>query len=268
MKSCEYWEKSSSKFSHFWGNLIYFVIRFIFIVFRLNHQGRENLREFYNKTGAVVISNHTSYLDVVCQYACIRLKQFPRYIARDSLYKNKFLGFLLSRCGAIPIYREGADRKAIKRAASLLKNKEIVGIMPEGTRRGKSSTEPKLHAGAAFIARMGGNVPIIPATTINAEKVKEKGKFLRFPKITVKFGNPVLLSDFDFLEKEQRLEACTWYAIRQSFSMFYSCKPTEVNMKELFPDTFDYTEIFKEHPIKIHTSQELIDEFINSNQEQ
>lgn len=178
-------------------------------LFRLNSQGKQSLRQLKGKTGVVVISNHTSYLDVVCQYLCIRLKQFPRYIARDSLYYNKFLGFLLTRAGAIPINREGADRKALKRAASLLKNKEIVGIMPEGTRRYKSSMEPKLHAGAAFIARMGGNVPILPATTINAEKVKQKGKFIRFPKITVKFGNPILLEDFDFLPKDQRLEACT-----------------------------------------------------------
>lgn len=115
----------------------------------------------------------------------------------------------MSRCGAIPIKRDSADRKALKRAAYLLKNKEIVGIMPEGTRRGKSGRKPTLHAGAAFIARMGGNVPILPATTINAEKVKQKGKFVRFPKIAVAFGDPILLSDFDFIPKEDRLEACT-----------------------------------------------------------
>lgn len=130
-------------------------------------------------------------------------------MARDTLYNNKILGFLLTRCGAIPIKRDSADRTALKRAAKLLKQKEIVGIMPEGTRRGKSNRQPQLHAGAAFIARMGGNVPILPATTINAEKVKQKGKFVRFPKITVSFGSPILLSDFDFLPKDERLEACT-----------------------------------------------------------
>lgn len=267
MKTPEIWEKSSKEFSHLWGNLIFFVVRAILVVFRLSRKGIDNLRVLKDKTGVVVISNHTSYLDVVCQYVCIRLKQFPRYIARDTLYKNKILGFLLSRCGAIPIYREGADRKAIKRAASLLKKNEIIGIMPEGTRRGKSGAEPKLHAGAAFIARMGGNVPIVPATTINAEKVKEKGRFLRFPKITVKFDKPILLSDFDFLPKDQRLEACTWYAIRQSFSMFYSCNPNEVDMKKLFPDTFDYSKIFEEHKIKSYNPQELLNLPASSNQE-
>ena len=228
------------------------------LIFRLGHKNRENLRMFQGKTGVVVISNHTSFLDVFCQYLCIRLKQWPRFLARETLYNHKALGFILSRCGAIPIKRDSADRTALKRAAYLLKNKEIVGIMPEGTRRGKSGKKPTLHAGAACIARMGGNVPILPATTINAEKVKQKGKFVRFPKITVAFGNPILLSDFDFLPKEERLEGCTWFAMRESFSMFYGCKPEDVDMANLFPETKDYTKIFEEHPIPHHTSEEIV----------
>lgn len=244
---------------HLWGNIIFFVLRPVMLIFRLNHRNRESLRTLHEKTGVVIISNHTSFLDVFCQYLCIRLKQYPRFLARDTLYKHKVLGFILTRCGAIPIKRDSADKTAIKRAANLLKNKEIVGIMPEGTRRGKSGRKPKLHAGAAFIARMGGNVPILPATTINAEKVKQKGKFIRFPKITVVFGNPILLSDFDFIDKQDRLEACTWYAMRESFAMFQSKNPEDVDMVDLFPDTKDYSELFKAHPIKKHTSKEIVE---------
>lgn len=229
------------------------------LVFRLNHKNRETLRAFQGKTGVVVISNHTSFLDVFCQYLCIRLKQYPRFLARDTLYNHKALGFILTRCGAIPIKRDSADRTALKRAAFLLKNKEIVGIMPEGTRRGKSGRKPTLHSGAAFIARMGGNVPILPATTINAEKVKQKGKFVRFPKITVSFGSPILLSDFDFLPKEDRLEGCTWYAMRECFAMFYGKNPDQVDMVDLFPDTKDYSKIFKENTIPKHTPAEIVE---------
>lgn len=194
---------------HLWGNIIYFVLRPVMLIFRLSCKNKENLRVLDGKTGVLVISNHTSFLDVFCQYLCIRLKQYPRFLARDTLFDHKALGFLLARCGAFPIARDSADRTAIKRAANFLKAKEVVGIMPEGTRRYKGTKKIKLHAGAAFIARMGGNVPILPCTTINAEKVKQKGKFVRFPKITVQFGDPILLSDFDFIEKEDRLEACT-----------------------------------------------------------
>ena len=264
MKTDLFWDKSckgkdkSDEMPHLWGNIVFCVLRPIMLIFRLNSKNKENLRLLQNKTGAVVIANHVSFLDVFCMYLSIRLKQWPRFIARENLWDHKALGFLLSRCGAFPIKRDTADKKAIKRAAKMLKNNEIVGIMPEGTRRGKSDKTPSLHAGAAFIARLGGNVPIIPCTTINAEKVKEKGKFVRFPKITVAFGDPILLEDFDFLPKEQRLEACTWYALRESFAMFYSCEPKEVDMVALFPENTDFTEEFNNNPIPKHKSCDLI----------
>ncbi len=63
----------------------------------------------------------------------------------------------------------------------MLKGKEVVGILPEGTRRGKGTKTPEIHAGAAFVARMG-HAPIIPMTVRNAELVKQKGKMIRFPQ--------------------------------------------------------------------------------------
>lgn len=89
----------------------------------------------------------------------------------------------------------------------MLKNKEIVGIMPEGTRRGKGSKLPKLHGGAAFIARMGGNVPIVPCTVHNVDKIKKKNERFRFPKLSVIYGDPIMIRDFDFLPKNERLDA-------------------------------------------------------------
>ena len=56
-----------------------------------------------------------------------------------------------------------ALQTAVKRAAKFLKGGEVVCIMPEGTRHGKSGTNPELHAGVALIARMG-RAPILPMT--------------------------------------------------------------------------------------------------------
>ena len=72
---------------------------------------------------------------------------------------------------------------------------------------------------------------------------------MRFPKITIEFGEPVCLSDFDFLPKDERLEGCVWYALRECFALFNSVKPEEVDMRALFPEGKDYTDVFAEHPI-------------------
>lgn len=245
---------------HWFGNIVFVVIGGLCkVLFRYRVDGRENIRDLKGKSGAVVVSNHTSYLDVAFVYLGARPSQWVRIIGRESLFPvgHGILGQVLSRVGAFPIKRDSADRTAIKRAARDLKNNELVGIFPEGTRRGKSNKVPKLHSGAAFIAKMGKS-PLVPMTVRNAELVKQKGKFIRLPKITMEYGNPVLVSDFDSFPKDERLDACTWYVMRESFSMFYGIPAEEVDMKGLFPEAKDYTEAFRDNPIPVHSVKELI----------
>ncbi|MBQ9041865.1 MAG: 1-acyl-sn-glycerol-3-phosphate acyltransferase [Eggerthellaceae bacterium] len=227
------------------------------VLYRYEVHGRENLYQLAEKSGVVVISNHTSYLDVVFMYLSIRPKYWPRFIARDTLFEaSPALGWIFAHIGAFPIKRDSADRTAVKRASRMLKNGEIVCIMPEGSRRGKGSAKPRVHGGAALIARMG-KAPILPMAVHNVDKVKVKGERLRFPKITTEFGNPVMLSDFDFLPKDDRLDGCVWYALRECFALFQHVAPEEVDMVALFPDDKDFTQAFAEHPIPRLTSAEV-----------
>ncbi|MCD8315852.1 MAG: 1-acyl-sn-glycerol-3-phosphate acyltransferase [Eggerthellaceae bacterium] len=245
---------------HWTGNLIWAIIMPLFkLLFRYSIAGRENIRPFKDVSGFVLVCNHTSFIDVACIYFACRPSQWVRLMGRDTLFDNGhgFVGQLLSRVGGFPVKRDSADRQAIKRATKMLKTKQIVGILPEGTRRGKGGLPPELHSGAAFIAKMG-QVPIIPMTVRNAEYVKQKGKRVHFPKITAEFGKPIVVGDFDFLPKEKRMEGCTWYAMRQCFSLSRNKPAEDIDMKELFPDTFDYTQMFEEHPIPEHTTEELV----------
>ncbi len=245
---------------HWFGNAAWVVVGGVCkLLFRYHVDNRESLRALKGKSGAVVVCNHTSFLDVAFVYLAARPSQWVRLIGRDTLFEagHGLLGQILSRVGAFPIKRDSADRTAIKRAARDLKNLELVGIFPEGTRRGKSKTTPKLHSGAAFIAKMG-HAPLLPMTVRNAELVKQKGQRIRFPKITVEYGDPVLLSDFDELPKDERLDACTWYVMRECFALFERCPAEEVDMASLFPETKDYTAYFREHPVPHHTSAELV----------
>ena len=227
------------------------------VLYRYDVKNRENLWQLADKSGVVVISNHTSYLDVVFMYLAVYPRYWPRFVARDTLFEaNAALAWIFAHIGAFPITRDSADRTAIKRASRMLKNGEIVGIMPEGSRRGKGSAIPRVHGGAALIARMG-KAPILPMAVHNVDKVKRKGERLRFPKVTVEFGNPIMLSDFDFLPKDERLDACTWYALRECFAMFQHVAPEDVDMVALFPGDKDFTSAFAEHPIPRLTSAEV-----------
>lgn len=266
LSSKEMWDRPlggtslEKEIPHWCGNILFVVLGALCKLFwRYRVDGRETLRAFNKQHGCLVVSNHTSFFDVVFVYLAARPTQWVRFVGRDTLFGNAggLAGQILSRVGAFPITRDTADRGAIKRAVRHLKDNELVGIMPEGTRRGKSDREAELHAGAALIARMA-KVPILPMTVRNAEKIKQKGKFVAFPKVTVEYGKPILLDDFDFLPKSERLEACTWYAMRESFALFNRIPREEVDMVELFPKTKDYRQTFLEHPIPEHTAEEAI----------
>ena len=226
----------SHEIPHWFGNLVYVVVGAVCkLLFRYRVDNRQKLRAFQGASGALVICNHTSFFDVVFMYLAARPKQ---------------------RVGAFPVKRDTADMTSIKRAVRMLKNDELVGILPEGTRRGKTDRVASIHAGVSVIARMA-KVPILPMTVRGVEKIKNKGERVRFPKVTVDYGDPILVSDFDFLPKEERVEACTWYAMRESFALFYRVPAEDVDMVALFPETRDYAPVFAEHPIPHHTSDEL-----------
>lgn len=246
--------------THWAGNALWVIIGFICkVCFRYEVSGRETLRKFKGKSGVLLVCNHTSFLDVVFIYLATRPQQWARFVARESLFKaaGGLLGQIISRVGAFPIKRDSVDLTAVKRASRMLKNGEVVCILPEGTRRGKGSLEPELHSGAALIARMG-KAPLLPMTVRDAENVKQKGKMLRFPKVTIEYGQPVLLSDFDFLPKEERLEGCTWYAMRECFALSRRVPREQVDMRELFPNAKDYSDVFAEHPVPEHTADEVL----------
>ena len=252
---------TTNEMPHALGTFLYGVCHSICrVAWRYTVDGKENLTGFKGHSGVIVVAPHTSFLDVVFMFCSCRPEVWVRFIGRDSLFPKAggLLGLALSSVGAFPIKRDSADRTCIKRAVRNLKNQEVVGILPEGTRRGKSDRKPELHAGAALIAKMAGDVPLLPMCVREAENVKRKGERLRFPHVSVEFGNPVLLSDFDFLPKADRQLGCTWYVMRECFALKYRCEPQDVDMVALFPDGKDFTEVFATHEVPAHTTPEVV----------
>lgn len=239
--------KGAKPIPHLVGNVVYAVLLVVFkIAFRFSVEGIEHVRAFRDGKGCVVAGNHVSYLDPVFLWLSTRPSQWIRFMARDNMFANAkgLAGQVISRVGAFPVKRASADRAAIKRAAAMLKRGETVGIFPEGTRRGRGTAQPELHAGVAFIARMG-KAAIVPSSVRDVEKVKPKGsRFVHFPKISVVFGAPLFLEDFDFLPKDDRLDAVAWYVMRECYALARDVDREQVDMRELFPDSKDFAAAF------------------------
>lgn len=166
--------------------------------------------------GYILAGNHVSYLDP-CLLWCGE-KRPTHFIARTDLFEKPIIGWGLPRVWAFPIKRGAADREAIQRATDLLKAGEPVGIFPEGTRQrageGGSAELGQAHEGVAFIA-MRANVPVVPVGISGTEKALPRGaKLPRFPRVTVRYGEPVCPEDFVGGRKE-RTEAMTAEIMRR-----------------------------------------------------
>ena len=72
---------------------------------------------------------------------------------------------------------------------------------------------------------------------------KKEPTYQEFPK-------GIYLEQFDFLPKDDRLDGCVWYALRECFALFNDCEPDEVDMVALFPDDKDFTETFANHALE------------------
>ena len=157
-----------------------FICRIVLLLRRMKVYGRENIPQ---QGGLLVVSNHVSYWDPVVVGSALKRK--VHFMAKSELFAIPVLGTIISWCSAFPVSRVGTDQKAVRSALQYLRQGEVVGIFPEGTRSHTSEfLDP--HLGAAMLA-VHGNAAVLPVAVIGTRgflgKVKVViGRPLHFPK--------------------------------------------------------------------------------------
>jgi 1-acyl-sn-glycerol-3-phosphate acyltransferase len=155
-------------------------------LYRLRARGKEHLPE----GGFVLACNHVSSLDPWVLGMPLWPKRFLRFMAKSELYWPP-LKYVLNGVGAFPVRRGQRDVQAIETAVQLARDRHVVTMFPEGTRRTKGLVkrfEARPRSGAARIALEAG-VPLVPAA------VKGTDKLLRLGRLSVVYGTPVEIDD-------------------------------------------------------------------------
>lgn len=167
--------------------------------YRLRLQGWENVPE----GGAILAGNHQSYLDPALLWCAT-----PRpthFVAKEELWGQAWLGYLLDHFWAFPVKRGAADRDMISTATGLLGRGELLGMFPEGTRNRDADSDGlgEAHGGVAFLALRAG-VPVVPVGIAGTEHALPPGaKLPRFVPVTMVLGEPVCPDDFEGTRKEK-----------------------------------------------------------------
>ena len=161
------------------------VITLIRVYTRLTINGQQHIP----KTGPFVLAPvHRSYPDTFIAGAVTRRRL--RFMGKDSMWKNRAFGWMLSAFGAFPVTRGTADREALRRSIELLEGGEPLVLFPEGERKQGPIVQP-LFDGAVYIAIKAG-VPIVPVGIGGSERVMpKKAKFIYPRKVHVEIGPPI-----------------------------------------------------------------------------
>lgn len=163
---------------------------FFLIFFRPKIIGRENIP----KDGGVILAGNHRHIFDPCM-PILSTKRPVHYMAKKELFKSP-VGWFFKVVGCIPVDR-GHDNTNSKQAALVvLKNGEVLGIFPEGTRNKTGKGLLPFKYGAVSMSNKSGALIVPFAIT---------GKYRLFNnKLTVRFGKGFVASN-DLEEANKRL---------------------------------------------------------------
>ncbi|WP_245676704.1 lysophospholipid acyltransferase family protein [Bacillus solimangrovi] len=155
----------------------YVLVKGIFrTTYRVEVIGSENVPK---DKGVLLCSNHISNFDPPMLGI-----SFPRdvhYMAKEELFKLPVMKQVLLSLNAFPVRRGMSDKQALRQGLKLLKDGEVLGLFPEGT-RSKTGELGEGMSGAGFFA-LRSNAEVVPAAII--------GSYRPFSKVKVIIGEPI-----------------------------------------------------------------------------
>jgi 1-acyl-sn-glycerol-3-phosphate acyltransferase len=169
-------------------------------LYRLRARGLEHIPE----GGFVLAANHTSNFDPWPLGIPFLPKRQLRFMAKAELF-NPILAPILRAGGAFKVRRGEGDVEAMRTAAQLAREGEIVVMFPEGTRQKKGlrkKREARPHTGAARIALSAG-VPLVPAAIAGTDRLSRLGP------LSVAYGEPIDVSDLEGIETKRAAAIAT-----------------------------------------------------------
>lgn len=157
---------------------------------KIDCRGSENIPR---SGGAVLVSNHISYLDFVFDgLAALPQKRLVRFMAKESVFRHRISGPLMRAMKHIPVDRSKGDA-AYDHALRSLREGEVVGVFPEAT-ISRSFTLKDFKSGAARLATEAG-VPLIPMALWGTQRLWTKGRPRNLGRthtpITIRVGEAV-----------------------------------------------------------------------------
>lgn len=170
-----------------WSDCVFwFAFLTLTFLYSVRVLGRRNMPA---KGPLLIVSNHQSMLDPLVLGMAAR--RYLRYLARDSLFKNRIFAMLIRSVGAVPIDRD-FGKAGLQKTLALLDAGWAVLVFPEGERTHDGEIEPFKAGISLLIKRV--KAPILPMAIAGAFDAWPRGRAL--PRLAPLFlrSNPATLA--------------------------------------------------------------------------
>ncbi|KXB67781.1 Acyltransferase [Parvimonas sp. KA00067] len=164
------------------------------IIYRVKVNGIEN---FKDDKPIIISANHTHIFDPVILAMLTKRQIF--FLSKKEIFEKKLSAKFFTKLGVIPIDRENTDLKAIKSCFRVIRNGDLLGIFPEGTRV-KTIDINNMKKGVALIA-LKNKVNILPIHIEASYKI--------FSKITVDVYPMIETNNFENMEDSEAIDKLT-----------------------------------------------------------
>jgi 1-acyl-sn-glycerol-3-phosphate acyltransferase len=155
------------------------------------------------KSGPVLLApNHFSQMDHF--FTGLYLRRKVRFMAKSQLFGPPVLTYIYSHGGVFPVRRGHHDEEAFKTVYTILDQGGMLLVYAEGG-RSRSGELGEAKPGIGRIALESG-VPVVPVAIHGSAGVRSWRR-LRFPKVTVQFGEPLSFPVESGPSRERQLEA-------------------------------------------------------------
>ncbi|MGH3442248.1 MAG: lysophospholipid acyltransferase family protein [Nitriliruptorales bacterium] len=172
--------------------LLYRVLRRILrpTLSRLLHLQVEGLENIPASGGAIIASNHLSFIDSL--FVPLMVDRPVYFLGKADYFESWRTRWFFAGVGVIPTYRSGGEKsaQALESGVGVLARGDILGIYPEGTR----SPDGRLYRGKTGPVRMAleAGVPVVPCAVHGTRDAQPPGKYVpRRRPVALRYGRPL-----------------------------------------------------------------------------
>lgn len=145
-------------------------------IYRFEAIGVENVPE---EGGVLLCANHIHNIDPIT--VGVTTKRDIIFMAKEEIFKVPVLKSIVKNLNAFPVKRGKGDREALRMGLAALRDGNVLGLFPEGT-RSKTGEIGQGLAGAGFFA-LKTEAAVIPCAIV--------GPYKAFKKIKIVYGKPI-----------------------------------------------------------------------------